>query len=40
MSIRDGYEMCLFGSTEYQRVNNQSNVTYISTRSGRDTLIN
>ena len=38
MSIREGYEMCYFGSTEHQRVDNQSSVTYISTRSGRDQL--
>lgn len=34
-SLRDGYEMCYFGSTEYQRINNQSAVQYISTISGR-----
>lgn len=36
MSIRDGYEMCYFGSTEYNRINNQANVSYISTRTGRN----
>lgn len=35
MSIRDGYEMCYFGSTEYNRINNQKVVNYISTKYGR-----
>lgn len=36
MDIRDGYEMCLFGSTEYNRLGNQADVRYISTRNGRE----
>lgn len=36
MSIRDGYEMCYFGSTEYARVNKQNIVNYISTKYGRE----
>lgn len=35
MSIRDGYQMCYFGSTEYNRLNNQADVHYISTSKGR-----
>ena len=34
-SLRDGYKMCYFGSTEYQRINNQKPVQYISTIKGR-----
>lgn len=34
-SLRDGYKMCYFGSTEYQRINNQLAVQYISTIGGR-----
>lgn len=35
MSIRDGFEMCYFSSTEYNRLNNQSTVEYISPKTGR-----
>lgn len=35
MSIRDGFEMCYFSSTEYNRLNNQSIVEYISPKTGR-----
>lgn len=27
-SLRDGYKMCYFGSSEYNRVNNQSMTYY------------
>lgn len=38
MTLREGYEMCYFGSTEYNRINNQSTVQYISTASGRNSV--
>ena len=30
MTIREGYEMCYFGSTEYKRVEEQQYTSYIS----------
>lgn len=36
MSIRDGYQMCYFGSTEYNRINNQACVRYISPSGGKE----
>lgn len=36
MSIRDGFEMCYFGSTEYKRINEQKDVTYISPTTGKE----
>ena len=38
MTLREGYEMYYFGSTEYQRINNQSTVQYISTANGRNSI--
>ena len=38
MTLREGYEMCYYGSTEYNRINNQATVRYISTTSGRDNV--
>lgn len=35
MSIRDGFEMCYFSSTEYNRLNRQAIVEYVSPKNGR-----
>ena len=36
MSIREGYEMCYFGSTEHMRVDCQECSSYIAKRYNKD----
>lgn len=36
MTLRDGYLQCYFSSTEYNRINRQADVSYISPINGKE----